>query len=147
MTTLKHNKTTSWGKRISARGEMQIAKLAELLTRAWQYWVGGGPVSERSCGHRCLYSPGCGAQSLRRAQPGESWQCRSWCCGKWTSLPHLLCSPATKKIDRWTDGRTDMMAWMSVQDETNHFPHDASSHVFCSHFFDEILEGLFHIDH
>lgn len=68
----------------------------ELLTRAWQYWVEGGPVGGRSCEHICPYSPGCGAQSLRRAQPGESWRCRSWCCGKQTSLRHLLCSPARK---------------------------------------------------
>lgn len=38
-----------------------------------------------------------------------------------------------------------LMELMSA--DTNHFSHDASSHMFCSHFFDEILQRLFDIDH
>lgn len=39
------------------------------------------------------------------------------------------------------------MELLSVQYDTNHFSHDSRSYMFCSHFFDEILERLFDVDH
>lgn len=39
------------------------------------------------------------------------------------------------------------MKFMSVQDDTHHFSHDASSHMFRRHFFDETPERFLDIDH